>query len=552
MPDLSILGGVLSDPLPSADHDTTLIGSSQEKSRSFPSFGTSLPVSTEEEPVGDDIKEAGLGNSAEKEWGDELDALEFLTGFHRWQARFYQAHPCAFAEPEISNALGSTPEKMATSDTCATVDLASDDPLRIDMLRLLDVYFGDVAGTNTSKSSGSRGRRSSRRRLEWMCEVGLLSEGTIADALSASAWTTHPSVLAPLADTVARYLNSHCLPVFFLAKTKNLNRNTGMGRLAVGLVCLLIAVVLTVLMGIKPSPLYGGSAPPQELSRWYRLCLFPLWVAGTGYCLATWTGVCVWLTLRGNREPDPEELSRRDSIAQETLGGNDAARSAQELIQTNKQDQAARKRWIAPELEGLLLRVLGRRPAQNKAVLPVFTTPPASPASKKVAELAAESDRTSAFPASGSYSFGDTTGPSSPISAPSPITLALASPSLKSRRIPIIPFEVAVIKPATLASDSHIPEDAFVSRRPRPSRDEIERLSSTAAVSQNHQQSRGSTGTAMRRAWSRVKQMTGFAVNTEPVLDERVRREQQKEAFKALSICTGLTLVILIISVAVP
>ncbi|KAK0546816.1 hypothetical protein OC845_004398 [Tilletia horrida] len=170
----------------------------------------------------------------------------------------------------------------------------------------LSVEEKDEAHKSTSMSkSTSRTCCPASPRLRWMVDIGLLCEQQISLALAEAEVTTHPQVLAPIADKVAAYLNAHIVPGFLSASTSNLSRTTQLGRLGVGLICLGLAILFTVLLAVNPSPFRPRDA--SDVSRWWRLLTAPLWCAGVGYVLAAWTGVCVWLTIRGNHEPGQDE-----------------------------------------------------------------------------------------------------------------------------------------------------------------------------------------------------------------------------------------------------
>ncbi len=516
LPDLSILGGTLVESQGSAAHGSDYADAEK-------TLVASITPS--------DAKASDRAQSAPTH-GDELDVLDFLTAFHRWEVRFYSS-------ARSTSTQATEPETEKGQDKASTP--RDELRLRKEMLQLLSVYFGDVPVD--PKDPSPIDKQDAPRRLAWMSDLGLLNEQVLQLALREASSQTSPSVLAPLAEAMASYINSHCLPAFFLAKTKNLNRHTERGRLAVGIVCLIIATVLVILLAAKPSPLYTGSDPKGVISRWYRLALAPLWMAGTGYVLAAWTGVCVWLSLRGNREPGEGELLRRAASLNLSRDGIDAAPSVQDVLAQNAMDAQARQRWMAPELKQLLLRIRGR--------------PALTGGDKPSAELMRErSELHDTLPANLGALSEQSDPSATPYSSPlptAPIPLSVASPSLTARRVSILPVKVAVIKPAFLSTQPEVQSaDTVVTNRDHTVVEFGEKESPLSPATTRSPKSPRRVRPHFSRFWAGVKHATGFAVNTEPVLDERVRREQQKEALKALGICAAATVIILVLCVAIP
>ncbi|EPQ26794.1 uncharacterized protein PFL1_05772 [Pseudozyma flocculosa PF-1] len=236
------------------------------------------------------------------------------------------------------------------------------------------------AGVDEKGKSAATGSPSIPARLQWTVDVGLVSQDHIDMALAEARLTTHPDTLAPLADAISAYLSAHVVPYFFISVAKNLSRPTSKGRLAVGLACTVIATVFTVLLLLKPSPL--SSSPGGAVDRWWRLCLTPLWAAALGYVLAYRTGVCVWLTLRGNREPDEDEEREREEIR--SRFSDDAAGFSFAEVEADaelRDDDVERKtnRWMAPELASLLRT--GRLPRRSESAGDVRAVPAATAAS---------------------------------------------------------------------------------------------------------------------------------------------------------------------------
>ncbi|KAK0533549.1 hypothetical protein OC835_002972 [Tilletia horrida] len=386
--------------------------------------------------------------------GDDVDALDFIAVFNRYQRRFNalpraqrirSPDPALFstaAEESIATGVpataaaaapvaraGSVRRDMEGAVTVeltlrssanlpggrsesrlgqtASIDFSSCAPLRKEValfpssqpLReqfddILSRFLGRPAGNDNSLVSEKDGQdekhilarkpRSPTDRLRWMVDIGLVSQEQISQVLAEADLSTHPQVLAPLADKVAVYLNDHIVPDFLEASTSNLSRGTQLGRLAVGLSCTTLAILFTVLLVVNPSPFRPRphadpqapalpSPPHTDVSRWWRLLTAPLWCAGIGYVLAAWTGVCVWLTIRGNHEPGDEDNGEPMSEAEweglmleEEMDRNGTVRSGG--LAASPSDSALpwsrpdRKSLMAPELLNLLRRMVFLKP----------------------------------------------------------------------------------------------------------------------------------------------------------------------------------------------
>ncbi|CBQ72244.1 conserved hypothetical protein [Sporisorium reilianum SRZ2] len=206
-------------------------------------------------------------------------------------------------------------------------------------------------------------------QLRWMVDVGLISESELQLCLAECDYSTHPDVLAPIADAVYAYMSQHVVPYFFISVARNLRPNTKRGRLMVGIVCTCIAIALSVLLIVEPSPLAMHSSTGKVV-RWWRLVTVPIWCAGLGYILAYFTGLCVWLTLRGNREPDEEEEREREEIrsriSSEDVVGFDLATLQAAADERDSDAERETNRWMAPEIADILTGLTGRRKDKHK------------------------------------------------------------------------------------------------------------------------------------------------------------------------------------------
>ncbi|KAL9937677.1 hypothetical protein V8E36_003222 [Tilletia maclaganii] len=418
LPDLSLLVGVPRFPEDSSfsewnhDPEKTLTESAAEQSqrsrrsdRQHPAKGQHRSSSSARPESRSRKSSAGNKNAtsrnrhrrSSKNEGDDVDALDFVAVFNRYNRRFNalsrpqrlrSPDPATFVQSPLGggNAPATTCWRTASRATGAgvgaspgglegavTVEVVlrtsggasgnpsqmqkevaifpAAQPMREEFDNIVSRFLGRrrcAAASELSKkdetdevvknmkrerepsSSSLASSLSSRRtppRLRWMVDIGLISETQIELALAEAELSTHPQVLAPLADKVATYLNEHIVPNFLDGATSNLSRGTQLGRLVVGLACTALAILFTVLLAVKPSPLDNSRSRegPGGLPRWWRLLTAPLWVAGVGYVLAAWTGVCVWLTLRGNHEPGDEEAEEAMTLAEaEALGVEDA------------------------------------------------------------------------------------------------------------------------------------------------------------------------------------------------------------------------------------
>lgn len=249
--------------------------------------------------------------------GDELDALQFLASYERYRRKFSnltrsEKNRCPRFTKDGEIGLRSVHSRADSTGLDSNADDSSQSlPLRRDLDRILNIYLSPSSPSNRKSKSNNLTQQSDskKRRLQWLIDLGLLSEELVSTAISRSESTTHPSILEPIYDVVYHHLSIHVLPNFLLASTRNLSKTTRKGRLAVGLSSLILAILFTILLLLRPSPL-SSNDPKTNVLRWFRILTFPLWEAGFGYCIAAKTGVCVWLTLRGNHEPEEEEVSR--------------------------------------------------------------------------------------------------------------------------------------------------------------------------------------------------------------------------------------------------
>ncbi len=90
-----------------------------------------------------------------------------------------------------------------------------------------------------------------------------------------------------------------------------------------------------------------------------------VWCAGLGYILAYFTGPLVWLTLRGNREPDEEEEREREEIRSRISGedvvGFDLAELQATADERDMEVEQDTNRWMAPEIADILTGSRDRR-----------------------------------------------------------------------------------------------------------------------------------------------------------------------------------------------
>ncbi|KAE8223624.1 hypothetical protein CF319_g3366 [Tilletia indica] len=432
LPDLGLLGSASKQASDSSVPDWNSDERDQEKTltNSLPSVPTPGRKATRSSSgilKGKRNKHAGSATT-----GDEVDALDFVAVFNRYNRRFQalpkmqklrSPHPGVFATPADDPA---PLRARGDGDGAVTIEIAvrpglhsgrgridsqatnsgstdhvrkeitlfpSTQPLRQQFDEILHRFLGRVGAAASElgskadvekdellegadeKGGDSRKDTPSSSRLRWMIDIGLLSEEQVALALAEAEVTSHPQVLAPLADKIATYLNDHIVPEFLSGSTRNLSKGTQLGRLAIGIFCTVLAILFTILLCINPSPFRGRTTeqnPNPDVSRWWRLLTAPLWCAGIGYVLAAWTGVCVWLTIRGNHEPgddDGASISEMDweaMMMEEDTDRMDGGASLGRVFSSNDPalpwKRPDRKSLMAPELENLLRRFLFLKP----------------------------------------------------------------------------------------------------------------------------------------------------------------------------------------------
>lgn len=331
-----------------------------------------------------------------------LDATSFVVAFDRY-TRAYRNLP--ETEQRRSPRPFDVAERIGGFDATSTAVLSQagieppSQPLRDNFNRLVTTYIGDFKAPLLAKSLSSAsstdtpnsernsigGVRSKvvqlatpiqskvssappkMRRLDWMVDLGLLSEQAISQALFEAELTTHPEVLLPLVNAVSTYLDAHVLPSFMATASQNLSRGTARGRMAMGCAATVLALLFSVLLIVNPSPLTSTRIP-----RWYRVLTFPLWAMGIGYFIASFTRVCVWLSLRGNREKSQEEewqgtsprgslewaqqQQRRGSAASAGMSaGAPAAEPSDPLDDEGNLSEVDQSNWlVAPEIRRFL------------------------------------------------------------------------------------------------------------------------------------------------------------------------------------------------------
>lgn len=229
----------------------------------------------------------------------------------------------------------------------------------------------DTAAAETSPKQLGSTNNDKMPRLRWMVDVGLISENDLQLSLAECDFSTHPEVLAPIAEAVYAYMSQHVVPFFFISVARNLGKNTKRGRFLVGIVCTSIALAFSVLLIVSPSPLAPHADHGRgHISRWWRLLTAPIWCAGLGYILAYFTGLCVWLTLRGNREPDEEEEREREEIRSRISGedvvGFDLADLQAAVDERDNSAEQETNRWMAPEIADILTGITGPKKDKRK------------------------------------------------------------------------------------------------------------------------------------------------------------------------------------------
>ncbi|PWN20243.1 hypothetical protein BCV69DRAFT_204064 [Microstroma glucosiphilum] len=273
----------------------------------------------------------------------EYSAVEFVVAFDRY-ARQYRSL--------------TAQQKQAMAGPATSANQA----MRERFDRLVQRHVGPLPGSTVSRSRSSSAATKSDKgktittglmpisprprptcRLQWMIDLGLLDEGVVSLALSEAGLTTDPEVLLPVVNCIVSHVDTYVLPSFLEAASRNLGKGTSNGRLYSGISLTALAILFTVLLCIEPSPLTG-----TNISRWYRLLTFPLWAFGIGFIFAAYTGVCMWLSLRGNRDVTGEEKGLSTPSEIESEEG-----SAPAMATDNRQWLLAPEVWRMLEYVGL-------------------------------------------------------------------------------------------------------------------------------------------------------------------------------------------------------
>lgn len=262
-------------------------------------------------------------------------------------------------------------------------------PLRVEFDRLVQHYLSSrwvfalpsirkssqksdsVSSSDTAFKQSASNTNEQMPRLRWMVDIGLISETELHLSLAECGFSTHPEVLAPVAEAVYAYMSQHVVPYFFISVARNLSPHTKRSRLMVGFVCTSIALVFSVLLIVSPSPLAPhANHGTGKILRWWRLLTAPAWCAGLGYILAYFTGLCVWLTIRGNREPDEEEEREREEIRSRISGedvvGFDLAELQAAVDERDIDTEQDTNRWMAPEIARILTGIAGQSRRKSK------------------------------------------------------------------------------------------------------------------------------------------------------------------------------------------
>ncbi|KAN0062701.1 hypothetical protein ACQY0O_004896 [Thecaphora frezii] len=491
---------------------------------------------------------------------DEVDALDFLVAYERYRAKWRQLTKAVRQKSPDAAAMVATEDALRPHDALR-LDPETQ-PLRSELDHIVARYLGGrgaavgptklrrawIAMTKTqvrrpgsgssdavtlicpsSSSSKSPSMDSSYdkteahlhaavaaaegdrdlARLQWMLEVGLVSPDSVSLALHRASLSTHPDVLAPVAEQVHGYLSTHVAPYFLLSAARNLSRATSKGRLATGLACLMVAVTMTALLLVKPSPL-APHRGREGVERAWRVMLTPMWAAAIGYVLAYWTGVCVWLTLRGHREPDEEEEEVGQEEAEEAEEADEEKRNQEDAqlgyeCQEEEKDEEGRPRglekYMAPELARILRfgRTPPRRPPPSPPIATCAPPPPSDPAA--------------------------------------PATIQ------RNHRIPLVSsvsLIVSVFQPRPHCANPD-PTSLVPTTKDAWNFDPHLALPSSP-------RKRGRVATWGDKAW----RWTGFAVGTQKVKDERVRRAHQRSAVVALATDMVATAAVMAMLLAVP
>lgn len=468
----------------------------------------------------------------------ELNALNFVVAFDRY-TRLYRANGSqAPSRSELQETFASRPGQHPTSMQeifDGGIDPSSQ-PLRERYEAMISTYLGDLPLEASP-------RKSTRTyRLDWLMELGLLDEDAVSEALYLSACSTNPDLLLPLVNTVVTYLNTHVLPAFLADASRNLSKDTARGRLAVGVVCTALAVLFSILLCLEPSPLTG-----TRITRWYRILTFPLWAAGVGYIIAAFTKVCVWLSLRGNREPRQDELVdgiRTPRTSNVGAGGgisgdvekaNHAAVPAErDEYEEGNLSQVDQSRWmIAPEIWGLMTKVMPflRNKDWNRRGGGDTDAPKMTPST--------------------SQSSGVSPVETSPIgmatvnSGLSVPPQAALGPKVKSKSVSVpgtsveFGMRTVVSNLNTSTDDASFNSDDKVTVSPR-----------VGGVSRSRSRQAGPSH--LVKAWTAMQRWTGFAVGTERIRDERIRKVHQRAALRALLLDGVASVIATIVVVAIP
>ncbi|PWN47091.1 hypothetical protein IE53DRAFT_271546 [Violaceomyces palustris] len=598
---------------------------------------------------------------------DEVDALDFLVAFEKYKIKFrnlaklekvrspdpYVCVEAMYAHAHRQAVVNVDLEDVAEEPNVEAVDRShviveenrfevpfrlatpvevglrpSLQPLRKELNAMVEKFLGPISAacrTGSGRTGAEREEKTEpseaspsttirfKPRLDWMLEVGLLSDHTVSQAILEAEVTTHPDVLAPVAESVHNYLTAHVLPPFFHHVTRNLGERTSKGRLSVAAASFFIALVFSILLIIRPSPLLSGRG---NVSRWWRLLTAPFWCGAIGYALAYRTGICVWLSLRGNRESDEDEECEREQIRSRI--SDDAGFSFQEIEDEVAAEAAASKfsnRWLAPEAASLLAFMTGTwrkksaspkqsplRRGENLGTDPAQTGSPSEfgsnsgehspplalampPSCTSTRNLANEGNIAASSAARNADAPGPQSGPS-PVASHHQLLSASCSglrpstpsippsiprsqfnekirpPSMKEHKIPLIPLSLGIMKnpselhigPVGREAPNAGPKQRFSTREkyqpwiPPSSRSSHKNGGAPLAEVRE----RGAPLSTGRGAWRSIRQWTGFAVGTQKVLDERVRRAQQRKAIQALFTCFSATLLVMIIVVAIP
>ncbi|KAG8926849.1 hypothetical protein FRC02_008623 [Tulasnella sp. 418] len=191
----------------------------------------------------------------------------------------------------------------------------SSQPLRPELEHLVRRYLTDSMSHNLSK---------------------VIPPQMMAQALSETKLTTHPSTLAPVATFLHNYLADQVVPTFLNQAVINLSRTTSVGRLLMSLAILGIALALTIVFILFET----------RIPRPARLALLPFYLISIGYAIGSRTSLCFWLTWRGVRETKQYEDEEKALVAEREFRSNWAPREDRftplEDFQTRKQKKTRR------------------------------------------------------------------------------------------------------------------------------------------------------------------------------------------------------------------